>query len=285
MNSNINDPAAIAALLEQLKSSTAWQELTASTRASNDNGELRTVPSSSGYLLPQNLPSNAAGHNTPDAGSSVASLLSQLNSFPTDPVPDQHAAATTHDFGRKRDEIEMKGPSAVPVQSLPSTSGSRGFLPGRVEPSQDLSKFTFRQALPLVSGLVDDASFIFEINKMRNDQDALERRLWLDREAIYAKYQEKIKVAQTRAQMIGVVISQHELNMIADAFKKELFKFDLEHVIPAWDGLASRQQLELSQLNVPTMCVTGDNEHLKRQQQVIQLLESLVGPKVSTPAV
>lgn len=134
---------------------------------------------------------------------------------------------------------------------------------------------------------------------MRNEQDALERRLWLDRGTIYTKYQEKIKVAQTklvpfiliffaqldtavpsRAQMIGVVISQHELNvrknisrkiktdtlfhqMITDAFKKELSKFDLERVIPAWDGLVSRQQLELAQLNVPTMCVVGDSDHLQ----------------------
>ena len=51
--------------------------------------------------------------------------------------------------------------------------------------------------------------------------------------------------------------------MITDAFKKELAKFDKERVIPAWDGLASRQQQELAQLKVPTMCVTGDTEHLQ----------------------
>jgi hypothetical protein len=33
---------------------------------------------------------------------------------------------------------------------------------------------------------------------MKDDQNQLERRLWMDREAIYAKYQDKIKVAQTK---------------------------------------------------------------------------------------
>jgi len=33
---------------------------------------------------------------------------------------------------------------------------------------------------------------------MKKDQDELERRLWTDREAIYTKYDEKFKVAQTK---------------------------------------------------------------------------------------
>ena len=44
--------------------------------------------------------------------------------------------------------------------------------------------------------------------------------------------------------------------MMTDGFKKELQKFDLERVIPAWDGLISKQQATLSQQNVPTMFVT-----------------------------
>lgn len=33
---------------------------------------------------------------------------------------------------------------------------------------------------------------------MKKDQDELEHRLWVDREAIYSKYDEKFKVAQTK---------------------------------------------------------------------------------------
>lgn len=75
---------------------------------------------------------------------------------------------------------------------------------------------------------------------MKADQDQLERKLWADREAIHTKYQEKLKVAQTklvmrlrlrddaqlhvltfflflffciRAQMIGATVSQHEITV------------------------------------------------------------------------
>jgi len=48
--------------------------------------------------------------------------------------------------------------------------------------------------------------------------------------------------------------------MMTDAFKKEIFKFDHERVIPAWDGLVSRQQLELAQANTPTMFVSSDSK-------------------------
>jgi hypothetical protein len=33
---------------------------------------------------------------------------------------------------------------------------------------------------------------------MKKEQDDLERRLWVDREAIYTKYDGKLKVAQTK---------------------------------------------------------------------------------------
>jgi len=51
--------------------------------------------------------------------------------------------------------------------------------------------------------------------------------------------------------------------MITDAFKKEISKFDLERVLPAWDGLISRQQQELAQLSVPTMFLTSDSDDRK----------------------
>jgi hypothetical protein len=48
--------------------------------------------------------------------------------------------------------------------------------------------------------------------------------------------------------------------MITDAFKKELLRFDRERVLPAWDGLVTRQQNELIQLDVPLMFVTNETE-------------------------
>lgn len=51
--------------------------------------------------------------------------------------------------------------------------------------------------------------------------------------------------------------------MITDAFEKDIRRFDLERVIPAWDGLVARQQAELTQAHVPTMFVTGEAENLE----------------------
>lgn len=85
--------------------------------------------------------------------------------------------------------------------------------------------------------------------------------------------------------------------MLTDAFKKELEKFDLERVLPAWDGLISKQQSIFSQHEVPAMFTTNisaDREvanrfcclddwradHTKtkqRQQRVMQVLEGIAG--------
>ena len=48
--------------------------------------------------------------------------------------------------------------------------------------------------------------------------------------------------------------------MLTDAFKKEMDKFDRDRVIPAWDRLVSRQQMELAHSHVPTMFVTNQAE-------------------------
>ncbi|KAF8204829.1 hypothetical protein BJ912DRAFT_939441 [Pholiota molesta] len=233
MNPSSNDLPDVAALLKELESSAAWQELRAANAASTSapaaSAVLRYVsPAGPSNLEPQPATSDVtvpaastalAGPSTalPEiAGTSVADLLSQLSS------------------------------SARLVDQLPFTSKNR-------------QKFTFVQSLPVLSELGEDPSFVATIKKMKDDQNQLERRLWMDREAIYAKYQDKIK-------------------MITDAFNKELFRFDHERVLPAWDGLVSRQQSELGQMTVPTMFVTTNVEDRKKQQQVISVLETITGP-------
>lgn len=44
--------------------------------------------------------------------------------------------------------------------------------------------------------------------------------------------------------------------MINEAYRKEAEKFDAERVLPAWDGLVSKQQNALANQKVPTMFVT-----------------------------
>ncbi|KAF9481995.1 hypothetical protein BDN70DRAFT_485230 [Pholiota conissans] len=186
--------------------------------------------------------------------------------------------------------------AAVPLAPVISHSTA----PAPVIHHENRKNLTFVQSLPILSELGEDPGFVSAIKKMKDDQNRLERRLWEDREAIYAKYQDKIKVTQTKAQMIGTPVSQHEINMIMDAFNKEIFRFDRERILPAWDGLVSRQQNELGQMTVPTMFVTTDVQDrkvtsincyflsngfttflFKKQQQVISVLETITGPNIA----
>ena len=48
--------------------------------------------------------------------------------------------------------------------------------------------------------------------------------------------------------------------MLTEAFKKEIDKFDRDRVIPAWDGLVSRQQMDLAHNRVPTMFISNQAE-------------------------
>lgn len=69
--------------------------------------------------------------------------------------------------------------------------------------------------------------------------------------------------------------------MMADAYKKDLHRFDAERVLVAWDGLVVKQQAALENLRVPTMFVTSDKANrqvcnLWLLYQVIHLLICLV---------
>ncbi|KAF8974712.1 hypothetical protein BDZ97DRAFT_45472 [Flammula alnicola] len=301
---NINDPAGIAALLEQLKSSAAWQELTTAI-ATASGSSAHDPPAGSSNSEPRistlsNVDEPAqTTDSTPNpstiatiAGTSVASLLSQLSAEAADSF-----TPTDFSYGyanvQNASEIPPPPPLSFSHPAIPSAS-----VTFAEEPTEDRRNFTFLQSLPVISELADTPTFADTIKKMKNDQQDLERHLWAEREAIYTKYQEKLKVAQNKAQMIGTVVSQHELNvrlvhisstetdvipfyqMVTDAFKKEIYRFDHERVIPAWDGLVSRQQNELAQIGVPTMFGTSDVQDREKQQQVISLLENIVGPKV-----
>ncbi|KAF9057490.1 hypothetical protein BJ165DRAFT_1420760 [Panaeolus papilionaceus] len=252
---NINDPTSINALLEQLKSSTAWQQLT----SSQTQGDTSHV-----------LPSADLPRNPSNTSPSVADLLSQLSSV-SEPAPAIQSSV------QQRPTV-----SAFSASVLSSGFGQRSnttpLLPPSL-PATDVQNLTFVQSLPLISQLAGDPAFLSAVAQMKNDQDDLERKLWAEREAIYNKYHSKFKGTQTKANLIGTSVSQHEIDMMTDSFKKEIARFDVDRVLPAWDGLVSRQQQELAQLNLPTMFITTENEDRERQQQVINVLENIIGQK------
>ncbi len=45
--------------------------------------------------------------------------------------------------------------------------------------------------------------------------------------------------------------------MLSNAYKKELERFDAERVLPLWDNMVAQQQERLLQAGVPTMFITS----------------------------
>ncbi|KAF9468856.1 hypothetical protein BDZ94DRAFT_1244758 [Collybia nuda] len=258
---NINDPAGVKALLDQLRVSQAWQDITTSSLPEPDSPSANIDERA-------NVPAPPAVSTATSA--SVASLLSQLqaSSSPSIYIPNAPSINThKRSFGWPTipsQQLHGPAPPLLSEAALPSTR-------------KDTSSYTFQQALPHIAQLADDPKFVEAIRKMKDEQDKIERQLWEDRRAIYKKYEEKVKVATTKATITGDgKISKHEAEMIHAAFKKDLEKFDRESVLLAWDGLISKQQVTLAQHGVPTMFTTNQGKDRERQQRVMQVLEGIL---------
>ncbi|KAH8105493.1 hypothetical protein BXZ70DRAFT_904660 [Cristinia sonorae] len=107
------------------------------------------------------------------------------------------------------------------------------------------------------------------------EQRDLERRLFDERRDIQRAQQEKVKMAVTKAKMVGSGVTQYEANSMTESFKRQLEKFDLERALSAWDGLVSKQQAELEGLGVPSMFVTTLTTDRETQQKVVRVLTGI----------
>ncbi|KAJ7265845.1 hypothetical protein B0H12DRAFT_1099760 [Mycena haematopus] len=227
---NINDPAGVKALLDRLRASQAWQNVV--------NAPPEQQP-------PAPAPSSSRSEPTPGS-SSVAALLSQLNSTPvaastlTAPVSNARASPSP-----SKDYTFVTRPPPPPPESFAVI--------------EDVRSLTFQQALPRLAQLSDDPAVVSVIHKLKQEQDKLERELWAERTAIRVKYEEKVKVSKVKATLIGAGagLSKHEADMLVQAYERELARFDSERALPAWDGLVTSQQAALAQLRVPTMYPTA----------------------------
>lgn len=101
--------------------------------------------------------------------------------------------------------------------------------------------------------------------------------MWEERCEIRRKHEEKVKVARTKANMIGAELSKHEVDTFNDAFRRATQKFDTERMLLAWDALMEKQQTALEALGVPTMFRTSSKESYDKQKKVVQVLEGLIG--------
>lgn len=259
---NINDPAGIKALLEQLRSSQAWQE---SIGSGNANPPPTSTPptTTTPQATPPLIQPPATTSDVSKPSSSVADLLSQLNSSERK-IP----ARPTSRFTTQQPSLQLPQPPthrSTPDDKPATTQG------------QDLRMMSFQQALSRLTQLAESADFVAAIAHLREEQKDLERQLWEERQAIHSKHENKVKVTQTKAALIGGGISQHEADMLNDAFRKELLKFDAERVLFAWDGLLRKQQATLEGLGVPTMFPSDLRVDRERQQRIVQVLEGIVG--------
>lgn len=252
---NINDPEAVKSLLEQLRSSEAWREVAASA-SENTSCIVTRIPDIHPELLAPT-----------ELGGSVASLLSQLKA----PTPVSPPAPAPVPLTR----------DVIPNTAEPSSASQLSSQPSRrpisqVQNVKDNRSCTFQQALPLLAQFGDDAGLIDALLKMKNEQDELERRLSTDRFAIQKGYEEKVKIAKIKAAIIGTVLSKHEAEKIADSFKKDLYRFDHEKVLPMWDGLIARQQTELADFSIPAMFVSNEKNDRQLQLKIMNVLEGIL---------
>ncbi|KAJ6516300.1 hypothetical protein C8R45DRAFT_1087401 [Mycena sanguinolenta] len=246
---NINDPAGVKALLDRLRESQAWQNVVNATPE-------------------QQAPAPSSSRSEPTPGSrSVASLLSQLNAAPmaaATPAPVHGVSNARASLSPSKDYTFVTRPPPPQPESFAAT--------------EDVRSLTFQQALPRLAQLSDDPAVAAAIQKLKQEQDKLERELWTERTAIRVKYEEKVKVAKVKYEKVFLPgLSKHEADMLVQAYERELARFDSERVLPAWDGLVTSQQAALAQLRVPTMYPTAVKDDRERQQKVTQVLEGILG--------
>ncbi|KAA1466046.1 hypothetical protein DENSPDRAFT_876203 [Dentipellis sp. KUC8613] len=277
---NINDPAGVKALLDSLRASQAWAETISSSPNTNATA-LDPAPNPSPLLPPPVRPVTVgqdeagpeAGPSSSGSTTSVAALLSQLQAS-SSAVSNSHAAEPPHPPAVVPPiPIRTRQPSASyvpqePVQLAPTPSSAR---------KQDLRSLSFQQALPHLVKLAEDPSFVEAVTKMKQDQERLEQRLWEERESLKKTHEEKVKLAKTKASLIGASLTKHEAEMLSDSFRRELKKFDIERAIPAWDGLVGKQQTALEALGVPSMFPTSSKAEREKQQRVMQVVQGVVG--------
>jgi len=269
MNSTtINDPTAVKALLDQLRASRLWQDTLnpESHTGSEKQAEVReSLPSAL-----EDAPGESRARSSDTAPStSVASLLSQLRtSVNTPPVS---STRTTHQSTRNIPR---------PSQDLPPTESEHRTPRPDVATSstlavQNIRSISFQQALPHLTQLASDPEFLTAVSRLRQEQNELEQQLWEERQAIHKKHEDKVKVARTKATLIGAGLSKHEADMMNDAYRRDLQRFDKERVLLAWDALIQRQQAALETLGVPTMFATSSQADCQKQRRVVQVLEGL----------
>ena len=107
---------------------------------------------------------------------------------------------------------------------------------------------------------------------MKNEQDALERKLWEERTEIIDRHEQRVKAAKAKAQIIGSGLSRPDAELLSDAIRREVQTFEIERALPAWDGLVARHQAAMEVLTVPAMFVTSKSADLQVKPAFLSML-------------
>ncbi len=189
------NPTAIQAILDQLRSSEAWQQAlhpngggTQAIPAADSSSSSEPVGSNTYANIPTHGLTSNSDHNTsPLAGtsaSSVASLLSQLRaasefsssgSFPAAPGPG-------HDFVYQADTIVKSHPPLTSsstsltsrdlIHTTPYTLTTKPNAPQAtssappISPAQNLRSCSFQQALPYIAQLSSNSQFVQSLHSV-----------------------------------------------------------------------------------------------------------------------
>ncbi|KAF8583986.1 hypothetical protein K439DRAFT_1617072 [Ramaria rubella] len=275
---NINDPAGVKALLDQLRASQAWQDLSVNLSPSDTLERQASGLESNGIhnpLLPRQesvteINTDAEPDPSPHVSNHISSLLSRLQPGIVPPPPpsvipsDQRLsvyeeyASRPHHHEPRSNVLTLASPS---IQSKPPRS------------------ITFSQALPIIARLSENPTFIEKLEKMYQAQAHLERKLWEERDQILKNQEDKVKIAQAKAAIIGSEISRNDATMLESLFLKEVKTYDSEQALSAWDALVTKQQIMLEALGVPGMFVSAIKSDREKQQRIIQVLAGLCGPE------
>ncbi|CAE6409363.1 unnamed protein product [Rhizoctonia solani] len=232
--------------LPQLQNSTAFQNVVTSSNSSNPNqmsdrlGDNESSPT----------PASAVSSVPQASGSTVFDLLSRLN--PGASSGSQPSLAAN----------ESTEKPATPVSATSQ--------------ALDVRFMTVQQALPHISKLAQRAEIRDKVKKIQEAQNQLEQSLYASQQGVMKKHEQRVTYAKNKANIVGVSLSDKEIQDLDSQLTEDLKKFHKNQVLVSWDAQRTKQQKQLESLGLPCIFVTSDPAALQRQQKVLRiLLESL----------
>jgi len=166
----VQDPAAVQALLDQLRASRVWLDTLNSTSSHINSEQRAEVPESTPSTL-EDIPGESRAQSLGIAPpASVASLLSQLRTSEWTSIaistPPVSGTRTTHQLSRNISPSSQDLPPPPP----PTKSEHRTPRPDvatSFSHVQDIRSMSFQQALPHLTQLASDPGFLTAVSRVR----------------------------------------------------------------------------------------------------------------------